>query len=140
MHRLYFTFPGGWSGIGLLLLRGALGTTLIILGSAYLHEPQDLRFGPWAVCLLVLGTGGSLLIGFLTPVAGALAFLTGIGIALSWLPTPSWNFFSGNPLSIDTIMIALAAACLGPGAYSLDARMFGRRKVIIPRVSSSSKL
>jgi hypothetical protein len=29
-------------------------------------------------------------------------------------------------------VIALAVICLGPGALSLDARLFGRREIIIP--------
>jgi uncharacterized membrane protein YphA (DoxX/SURF4 family) len=137
LSKFYSTFPGGWQGLGLLLLRVAVGGTLIVQGSAYLLELHELSFRPWAICLLMLGSGSTLLMGFLTPVTSILAFLTVIGITFSWLPSPNWNFFSGNPLSIDTIMMALAAAFLGPGAFSLDARLFGRRKVIIPRVSSS---
>ena len=98
MHRLYSTFPGGSSGLGLLLLRAALGATLFIQGAAYLLEPRELRLGPWAVCLLALGSGCSLLMGFLTPVASAVALLGGMGIAFSWLPAPSWNLLSGNLL------------------------------------------
>ena len=139
MHRLYSTFPGSWSGLGLLLLRVALGATVIIQGSAYLLERQDLRFGPWAVCLLALWSGSALLVGFLTPIASVVAFLGGVGIAFSWLPVPNWNLFSGNPLSIDAIVMALAAVFLGPGAFSLDARLFGRRRVIIPPVLPSPK-
>ncbi len=139
MHRLYPTFPGGLAGIGLLLLRLGLGATVIAQGSAYVFERQDFRWGPLAVCLLALVSGFALLMGFLTPVASAVAFLGGIGSAFSWLPAPSWNLFSGNPLSIDAIIIALAAVCLGPGAFSLDARLFGRRKIIIPSFASSPK-
>jgi uncharacterized membrane protein YphA (DoxX/SURF4 family) len=139
LYRLYSTFPGGWSGFGLLLLRVALGATVLIQGSAYLFERQDLRFGPWAVCLLALGSGGALVMGFLTPIASVVVLLGGMGIAFSWLPVPSWNLFSGNPLSMDAIIMALAAVFLGPGAFSLDARLFGRRRVIIPSVSRSPK-
>jgi uncharacterized membrane protein YphA (DoxX/SURF4 family) len=139
LKRLYSTFPGGWPGIGLLLLRLALGVTLIIQGSAYLLELRDLKLGTWAVCLLALGSGISLLMGFLTPVASAWAVLGGMGITFLWLPVPSWHFFNGNPLSLDVIIMALAAIFLGPGAFSLDARLFGRRKIIIPRSSPSPK-
>jgi len=42
-------------------------------------------------------------------------------------------------LSIDAIVMALVAILLGPGAFSLDARLFGRRRVIIPSVLPSPK-
>jgi hypothetical protein len=32
--------------------------------------------------------------------------------------------------------MAAATALLGPGAYSLDARLFGRREIIIPQASN----
>ena len=133
MHRLYSSFPDGQSGIGLLLLRIALGATLVLQGSSHLIGLQELRFWSGVICLLAFTSGGLLFMGFLTPVGSSLAFLGGIGAAFSWLPAPSWNIFSGNPLSIDAIFMALAVAFLGPGAFSLDARVFGRRKIIIPR-------
>lgn len=87
------------------------------------------------VGLLGIATGASLLIGFSTPVAGALAWLLSLGVALSWLPSPTSGGFGGAAAT--TFMVAMAAAVLllGPGAYSLDARLFGRREVVIPRVS-----
>ena len=135
--RLYSTFPDGWYGLGLLLLRVALAATLMVQGFAYLFGQKDSRFGLWAMGLLLLGSGGSLLIGFLTPLGSATALLLGIAATLSRLPAPGWNFFSGNLLSLDALAIALAAILLGPGAFSIDARLFGRRKIIIPRLPAS---
>jgi uncharacterized membrane protein YphA (DoxX/SURF4 family) len=85
--------------------------------------------------LLALAIGSSLLIGFLTPVACTLVVLNSIATALSPFPIYT-NNIPGNELSILFVMvIAVAVALLGPGAYSLDARLFGRREVIIPPVS-----
>lgn len=137
MRRLYSTFPGGWPGMGLLLLRSAVGATLIIQGLAYLPELQDLKIETWAVCLLALASGASLLIGLLTPIAGALAVVAGLSVTILYLPTTNTHFFYGNPLSLDVVIMALVSALLGPGAFSLDARLFGRRKIIIPRTSPS---
>lgn len=136
MQRLYSTFPSGWPGMGLLLLRLAIGVTLIIQGFAYLPELQDLRVGTWAVCLLALASGSSLLVGLLTPVAGALAVLAGVGMTFFCFPAANWHFLYGNPLSLDVVVMAMVSALLGPGAFSLDAQLFGRRKIIIPRSSS----
>jgi len=137
LHRLYSTFPDGWFGMGLLLLRSALGATLILQGSAYFSGQKDLNLALLAMGLLALCNGATLLMGFLTPIAGASALLAALGATFSWLPTPNWNIFSANPLSVDAITIALATILLGPGAFSIDARLFGRRKIIIPRLPAS---
>jgi len=79
--------------------------------------------------------GCSLLLGFLTPVGGALTALLSAGMTYSRLPVPN-GMFTGNPLSFSVIAMAVALIFLGPGAYSLDSLLFGRRRVIIPRSSS----
>jgi len=137
LRRLFSTFPSGWPGLGLLLLRVATAVTLIAQGLAYFPELQDSRLGTWAACLVALGSGASLLIGFFTPVAGALAVLASLSLTFLYIPTGNWHFFYCNPLSLDVVIMAVVSAFLGPGSFSLDARLFGRRKVIIPRASSS---
>jgi hypothetical protein len=37
------------------------------------------------------------------------------------------------------LLVALAVGMLGPGAYSLDAMMLGRRKVVTPTIDDSKK-
>lgn len=85
------------------------------------------------VGLLAMADGAALLIGFLTPVAALLAGLVSIGIALSWLPTCTPKGFGGAPATIFLIVTAVAVLLLGPGAFSLDARLFGRREIVIPQ-------
>ena len=138
MHRLYSTFPDGWFGLGLLLWRAAFGITLMVQAAASLLELSDRRVGFLAMCVLVLCSGASLLIGFLTPIAGACSFVAVVGVTFSWLPAPAGNLFTGNLLSFDAMVMALATILLGPGAFSIDARLFGRRKVIIPRLPDSA--
>lgn len=36
---------------------------------------------------------------------------------------------------VGVIILAAAIALLGPGAFSLDARLFGRREIVIPNIS-----
>lgn len=38
-------------------------------------------------------------------------------------------------LIVFEVTIPIAVAFLGPGAFSLDARLFGNREIIIPRSS-----
>jgi uncharacterized membrane protein YphA (DoxX/SURF4 family) len=71
-------------------------------------------------------------IGFLTPAASITLAIGGVGDALSWFPAITPHVFCGN-LSIFFAAIVAAIALLGPGAYSLDAWLFGRREIIIPQ-------
>jgi hypothetical protein len=40
---------------------------------------------------------------------------------------------------LEVIIPAITVALLGPGAFSLDARMFGRREILVPHTSRSAK-
>ncbi|HXZ31990.1 MAG TPA: hypothetical protein VEH30_06890 [Terriglobales bacterium] len=137
MRRLYTTFPGGWPGLGLLLLRVATGVTLIVQSMAALASLRDGGIATLALYLLAIGSGGWLLLGLLTPISCTVAALSGLGITLLRFPKASSNFLDGNLLSFDVIIMALSCTLIGPGAFSLDAHFFGRRKIVIPRSAHS---
>jgi hypothetical protein len=130
MQRLFSTFPDGRPGAGLLLLRGAVGGTLLVLGGTHLAG----HAGWWslAVGLLASAASASLLIGFLTPL-GVLAGLVAIGLALCWPPPGASVILHGKLAALFVVIAATSVALLGPGAFSLDARLFGRREISIPR-------
>jgi hypothetical protein len=108
------------AGVALVVLRSVVALTLIvethrlsILGSA--HELD-------AFMALV---GLFLFVGFLTPYCAALGCLINLGLLVA----------NGIPNGFQLGMSALTAASivvLGPGAYSLDARFFGRKLIKIP--------
>jgi len=126
----FYTFPGGNSGVGLLLLRAAIGVTAIVQGVVYLAKPDNSIFGMRIVGVLAVASGALLLIGFLTKATSALAGLSSVG--LSWVPALPLNSFDTRlSLFFVTVMTA-AIILLGPGAFSLDSRLFGRREIIIP--------
>lgn len=114
--------------------------TSIIQGGSYLADRGHLALGPWMSGLLGLGCGGALLLGLLTPIAGLLVGLGGALGALSWLPLPNPNLLDTRLVLMFVIIVALAIILLGPGAFSLDARLFGRREIIIPHPSRPPKL
>ena len=131
LQRLFAAFPGGWPGIGLLLLRGAVGLVTLIQGVFYFTGRTDNPSAAW-LGLLGLAAGAALLIGLLTPLAGIAAILNALGIAFSFLPSPASNLFDSKLSVILTAIILAAVVFLGPGRYSLDGRLFGRREIIIP--------
>jgi uncharacterized membrane protein YphA (DoxX/SURF4 family) len=135
LQRLFSTFPGAWPGLGLLLLRAVVGATAIVQGFLGLTDPGVSTFGTWLAALFAIVIGTLLLIGFLTPVAGALAALDALALALSWLPAPASNLFDAKLPTVLVVVVSAAIVFLGPGAISLDARLFGRREIIIPHVT-----
>jgi uncharacterized membrane protein YphA (DoxX/SURF4 family) len=132
LQRAFSTFPDGLPGAGLLLLRAAVGFAFLVQGGAYLVDWHGLGLLTLALGLLTVASGVLLLIGYLTPIAAALAGLVCVGSALSWFPTPNLELFEAKLTAALATVIAVALICLGPGAFSLDARLFGRREIIIP--------
>ena len=114
-------FPGGWPGAGLLVLRLAAAIPLIIGGALAVRDAPQL--GLHAIYFATIGVGILLLAGLWTPVAGAIVALSEIGIVLTGTTHPQ-----------STILLAsqgIALAFLGPGSVSIDARLFGRKRLNI---------
>ena len=88
---------------------------------------------------MAIASGALLLSGFLTPVAGVLIGLGALGIALGWLPAATRNLFDAELPAVFAVIMSAAIVFLGPGAFSIDARLFGRREIIIPPVSHSPR-
>jgi len=84
----------------------------------------------WGAGLLAMASGACLVAGFLTPAAALAAAVASIGVGLSLLPPPSEVL--GAPASLLVATMAATVVLLGPGAYSIDSRLFGRREVVIP--------
>ncbi len=139
MQRLFSAFPGGWPGIGLLLLRVVVGATAMIQGIVCLTDGGVTTLGEQAAAGLAVVSGTLLLIGFLTPIAGVLVALQAIAVAFVWFPVPSWNLFDAKLPTVLVVVVAIAIVFLGPGAVSLDARLFGRREIIIPHSPRNTK-
>jgi hypothetical protein len=134
LRRLYSTFPGSLPGVGLLLLRITIGAELLIRSFSWLIEQQTSNNGMWAPGLLALVIGISFILGFLTPLAGSISALAGLTIRVSH---PEWSAWMTGLLGVSPLVMVIAITLLGPGAFSLDAYFFGRRKIIVPRVTNT---
>jgi hypothetical protein len=113
-------FPAGAAGFGLLILR-ACAAAMLVRNTVLLATPAL----PWwgTVVLLVLVV--ALCIGVFTPAACVASGLAQIAL-LIWAAR-------GAPFEgVVSVGVTLALLLLGPGAFSVDGRMFGRRRIPLP--------
>ncbi len=131
MQKLFSTFPTEWPGVGLLLLRVLVASSLIAQSIGYLQMPNR-SLVAWGLAALTFAGGAFLLVGLMTPFVAVLVAAGGIAAGLSWIPLAGQALSDSYPAILNLIVLAIAIALLGPGAFSLDARMFGRREITIP--------
>jgi putative oxidoreductase len=117
VRRLYSTFADGWPGAGLLAMRLVVGAVLFARASLQLSDPPlqaSLSFASLAAPGLLL------VIGLWTPLAG----IAVAAIEIFQISIPHDVFV---PLLTGTVGGALAM--LGPGRWSVDARLFGWKRI-----------
>ena len=138
LRSTFTLFPDGLSGLGLLLLRATSGIALLACGVIYFLAWPEARVLPLTVAALSSICGLLLLLGLFNRLACSLGALISLGAALGLIHMPVFNVLSAKISAVFTAVIAVALLCLGPGAYSLDARRHGRREIIIPARPHSS--
>jgi putative oxidoreductase len=123
VQRLFSTFAEGWPGAGLLLQRILTSTVLLYFGGTHFVETTRLELR--LPCLIGDVAGVFLLLGLWTPV-------TGITIAI----VEAWIFLAWPGFSLTPIMLAGlggTVAMIGPGMWSIDAKLYGRKLLADPR-------
>jgi putative oxidoreductase len=119
LQRLFWTFADGWPGVGLLIQRMTTGALLFYCAAIILSKTsQSAEVAP---AIIGAAAGLLLLFGLWTPVAGTLISVV-----------ETWNVLShaGNPLiSVALAVFGVTLAMIGPGAWSVDARLFGRKHI-----------
>ena len=120
MQRLFSTFPDSWPGRGLLLQRVVTATVLVFSGFGHLGETSHVVL----IVLHLIGTGAGILLilGLWTPLSGLL-----IAIVELWVACSS----DGAGVSVMLATSGITLAMIGPGAWSIDAHLFGRKHIEI---------
>jgi len=119
LQRLFSTFAEGWPGIGLLLQRVLTSAVLFYFAGTHLLETSSLA--PSLPHLVAALAGMLLLFGLWTPLAGTAIVIVEVWIFLARL---------GNPLiAIMLVILGATVAMIGPGVWSIDAQLYGRKHI-----------
>jgi hypothetical protein len=106
-----------------MLQRVLTSTILVYYGVSHLLENAGLL--PSLPYLIAAIAGVFLLLGLWTPLAGITISIVGV-----------WVFFASSAHSLTTVIVAVlgaTAAMIGPGMWSIDARLYGRKHLEDPR-------
>jgi putative oxidoreductase len=126
VQRLFSAFAGGWPGAGLLLLRLLAGAALIDRGIIGIREEAS----QLTVALQIIGIAVAVLLlaGMFTSQAGALAAAAKVWIAIARFASDPGDLW----VTLSQAVLVAALAMIGPGAWSIDARRFGRKHIVLP--------
>jgi len=119
LRRLYSTFAGGWPGLGLILMRFSLGAVLasgaICIHLNNLAVPMTIFYGLGAIAAILL------IVGLYTPIVGTIVAIAEGCRAVTVPPDRLVCFLLAA--------FSAALAMLGPGFWSIDARLFGWKRI-----------
>jgi uncharacterized membrane protein YphA (DoxX/SURF4 family) len=120
LRRLFSTFAQGWPGAGLLILRLVACSALVASGLRGLKVAQPGE--PAILEIAAIIVSGLLLVGLWTPLSGCLVAAFALWALIVKCGDP-WS-------NILLAALGLALSMIGPGVWSLDARLFGWKRVL----------
>ena len=112
-------FPNGWPGRGLLLLRVVASSLTAYEGIAAVFRP--ISYAIFTQQIVAMICAFLLLLGLATPLVAIALSLCELSIVFS--NRAQW------PVALALCGVGIALAMLGPGSISIDARLFGRKRI-----------
>ena len=128
LQRTFSGFPSGCPGFALLLLRFGVGGASG-LQSACLIAATHYAVGSTLAAALAIITSLAVVVGLMTPIATAVLCFGGIAATIDLGIVEYMPLFESVFSRLEFIVMSAALICLGPGAFSLDARLYGRREI-----------
>jgi uncharacterized membrane protein YphA (DoxX/SURF4 family) len=129
LQRTFSGFPSGCPGFALLLLRFGVGGTTGLQASLLIDATHHAAAGSTLAAALMIITSLALIIGLMTPIATVLLCFGGIVVTIDSGIAGYLPLFESSIARLEFIVMSAALICLGPGAFSLDARLYGRREI-----------
>jgi uncharacterized membrane protein YphA (DoxX/SURF4 family) len=129
LQRTFSGFPTGYPGLALLLLRLVVGGAASSQAWLHIAANHGALNSSVAVDLLAFVTGLALIIGFMTPIASVLLSAGGLLLMVNSSITGHLLLFESGMARLEFIAMSAALISLGPGALSVDARLYGRREI-----------
>lgn len=129
VRRFFSNFAYGLPALGLLVLRIAAAISLVMDGAAGIHARPHIL--PSILNGLAIVDGVMLILGLWTPFAGLLAVAVSAGEMLV--------HHKGLWSCILLAAIGVGLTLIGPGAFSVDARLFGLKRIEIEKLNGSSR-
>ena len=124
MRRFISNFVGGRPALGLLLIRIAAGAALITDGIDRVYSGQHL--GLLTLGVFTIADGVLMTAGLWTPFSGSFAVALSVSDVL--------HYHEGPCPAILMACMGAGVALVGPGALSIDAWLFGLKRIDIDKL------
>ena len=129
LQRTFSGFPTGYPGLALLLLRLVVGGAASSQAWLLITANHGAVNSSVVVALLAFVVGLALIVGFMTPIASVLLSAGGLLLMVDSSVPGHLLLFESGVARLEFVVMSAALISLGPGALSLDARLYGRREI-----------
>ena len=131
LQRAFSGFPTGYPGFALLLLRLVVGGAAGSQAWMHITATHGALNSGVAVALLAFVTAVALVVGFMTPIASVLFSAGGLLLMVDSSVSGHLLLFESGMARLEFVAMSAALISLGPGALSVDARLYGRREIVV---------